>query len=153
MKKFLCAVMAFGVVSGTATAASYQAQGCGLGSTIWTDGSSLVHQVLGATTNGLSANQTFGMTSGTSNCELDGSGGQAQVVFIEANKVALANDIARGNGDTLASLTRMYGCTNLDAVGSELQKSYEAIFPSENTPAPQVNKTITTIIDKSSACI
>ena len=45
---------------------------------------SLVHQVLGATTNGTSGNQTFGMTSGTSNRELDGAGGQAQAVFIEA---------------------------------------------------------------------
>ena len=153
MKRILFAVIAFGIVTVSANAASYQAQGCGLGSTIWTDGSSLLHQTLGATTNGLSANQTFGMTSGTSNCELDGSGGQAQTVFIKANKVALANDIARGNGDTLASLTRMYGCTNIDAVGSELQKRYEAIFPSENTSAPLINKTISNIIDKSSACI
>ncbi|TNF28323.1 MAG: DUF3015 domain-containing protein, partial [Deltaproteobacteria bacterium] len=50
MKKLLLAVIALGFAS--AQAASYQAQGCGLGSTIWTDGSSLVHQVLGATTNG-----------------------------------------------------------------------------------------------------
>ncbi len=153
MKKILSTIAAFFLISTTATAASYQAQGCGLGSTIWTDGSSLTHQVLGATTNSSSGNQTFGMTSGTSNCELDGSGGQAQTVFIEANKVALANDIARGTGATLASLTRMYGCTNIDDVGTELQKKYEVIFPSNSTSAPIINKTISTIIDQSSACI
>jgi hypothetical protein len=152
MKKILCAMIALGFMF-SANAASYQSQGCGLGSTIWTDGSSLMHQSLGATTNGSSGNQTFGMTSGTSNCELDGAGGQAQTVFIQANKVALANDIARGNGATLASLTRMYGCTNVDAVGSELQKSYQVIFPSDNTAAPIINRTITDIIDRSSACI
>ncbi len=151
MKKILLAVIALGF-AGTVSAASYQAQGCGLGSTIWTDGSSLVHQVLGATTNGTSGNNTFGMTSGTSNCELDGAGGQAQVIFIEANKVALSNDIARGEGDTLASLTKMYGCTNLDAVGSVLQQNYGTIF-AEGTTSAQVDAKITSLIDNSKACI
>jgi hypothetical protein len=151
MKKILLAVIALSF-AGTVSAASYQAQGCGLGSTIWTDGSSLVHQVLGATTNGTSGNNTFGMTSGTSNCELDGAGGQAQVIFIEANKVALSNDIARGEGDTLASLTRMYGCTNLDAVGSVLQENYGKIF-AEGTSSVQVDAQITSLIDNSKACI
>jgi hypothetical protein len=150
MKKILLAVIALGF-AGTVSAASYQAQGCGLGSTIWTDGSSLVHQVLGASTNGTSG-QSFGMTSGTSNCELDGMGGQAQVIFIEANKVALSNDIARGEGDTLASLTRMYGCTNLDAVGSVLQQNYGTIF-AEGTTSSQVDAQITSLIDNSKACI
>ena len=150
MKKILLAVIALGF-AGTVSAASYQAQGCGLGSTIWTDGSSLVHQVLGASTNGTSG-QSFGMTSGTSNCELDGAGGQAQVIFIEANKVALSNDIARGEGDTLASLTRMYGCTNLDAVGSVLQQNYGTIF-AEGTTSSQVDAQITSLIDNNKACI
>ena len=152
MKKVLVAIFAFGMFS-AANAASYQPQGCGLGSTIWTDGSSLVHQVLGATTNGLSGNQTFGMTSGTSNCELDGAGGQAQMVFIEANKVALSNDIARGNGATLASLTRMYGCSNVDAVAPVLQKRYEEIFPTQNASAATINSKISNIIDTTQACI
>ncbi|MCO4792253.1 MAG: DUF3015 family protein [Bacteriovoracaceae bacterium] len=152
MKKLLLTMLAFGMMS-AANAASYQAQGCGLGSTIWTDGSSLVHQILGATTNGLSGNQTFGMTSGTSNCELDGAGGQAQTVFIEANKVALSNDIARGNGTTLASLTKMYGCSNVDAVGTVLQKRYEEIFPSQNAAATSINSKISNIIDETKACI
>ena len=152
MKILLVSVLALGFIT-VANAASYQAQGCGLGSTIWTDSSSHLHQILGASTNVVTGSQSFGITLGTSNCELDGSGGQAQTVFIKANKVALANDIARGNGTTLASLTRMYGCTNLDAIGSVLQKRYEVIFPSKNTKAPFINQIITNIIDSSSACI
>lgn len=152
MKRILIALVASAFVS-TASAASYQAQGCGLGSTIWTDGSSLVHQVLGATTNGTSANQTFGMTSGTSNCELEGYGGQAQAVFIEANKVALANDIARGQGDTLASLARMYGCNNMKAIGSALQMNYETIFPSQTVDARHIDTTISSLIGQNKACI
>ncbi len=149
MKKILAALLVF--VSASAFAASYQTQGCGLGSTIWTDGSSLMHQVLGATTNGTSGNQTFGMTSGTSNCELDGAGGQAQTVFIEANRVALANDIARGQGKTLTSLVKMYGCTNTTAARTALQKNYETIFPSEGVSATEIGSSISTIVKR--ACI
>lgn len=149
MKKILVAIAAFAIAA-SAQAASYQAQGCGLGSTIWTDGSSLLHQVLGATTNGTSGNQTFGMTSGTSNCELDGMGGQAQTVFIEANRSALANDIARGNGETLSSLVRMYGCDSAN-IGPALQKNYRQIFPSETASAAHINGEISAVVNR--ACI
>ncbi len=151
MKKSLALVMALGLFSGAAMARGYQAQGCGLGSTLFTDGSSLVHQVLGATTNGTSGNQTFGMTSGTSNCELEASGKRAQTVFIEANRVALANDIARGGGDTLASLARMYGCDDASGVGPALQQNYSSVFPSESASASQIDATISGIVE--TACI
>ena len=151
MKKLLLAAIVF--LSANAYAASYGAQGCGLGSIVFTDNSSLVDQVLGATTNGLSGNQTFGMTSGTSNCELDGAGGQAQAVFIKANRVALANDIARGNGDTLASLSRMYGCNNHAQIGSALQANYENIFTSERTSAQEIQSSISRVISSEKVCI
>ncbi|WP_127717924.1 DUF3015 family protein [Halobacteriovorax sp. HLS] len=153
MKKIILGLMAGTLMTASANAASYQAQGCGLGSTLFTDGSNLVHQVLGATTNGLSGNNTFGMTSGTSNCELDGAGGQANAVFIKANKVALSNDIARGQGATLASLTRMYGCTNFNAVGSALQKNYKTIFSTQNAEAGQIDMSIRNVIEANKACI
>lgn len=147
MKKILLGLVASAFAF--SASAAYQAQGCGLGSTIWTDGSSLVHQVLGATTNGTFGNQTFGMTSGTSNCELDAMG-HSQAVFIEANRVALANDIARGQGDTLASLARMYGCSNVEVVAPTLQQNYNTIFPSENTDARHIDSTLGSMMK---ACI
>lgn len=151
-------LMAFAALSLTlslnVSAKHYQAQGCGLGSTLFTDGSSLVHQVLGATTNGSSGNSTFGMTSGTSNCELDAlKGKRAQTVFIEANRVALSNDIARGNGDTLASLARMYGCTNLQNVGPALQKNYSLVFPTVEVSATQIDSSIVSVLNSEKACI
>ncbi len=151
MKKLLIAAAAFGIASGV-SAASYQAQGCGLGSTLFTDGSSLVDQVLGSTTNGSSANQTFGMTSGTSNCELDGSGGQAKIVFIEANKASLANDIARGNGETLASLGEIYGCDS-QKMGTSLQKNYSKIFSTDAVTAQEISTSISSVLSEDKACI
>ena len=152
MKKIILGLMAGVLMTASANAASYQAQGCGLGSTLFSDGSNVVHQSLGAITNNLFFNNTFGMTSGTSNCELDGAGGQANAVFIEANKVALSNDIARGQGATLASLSRMYGCTNHNAVGSALQKEYKSIF-STNAEATQIDMSIRNVIEENKACI
>lgn len=154
MKKIAAIFFAFGMISVTASAQSYQAQGCGLGSTIWTDGSNLAHQVLGATTNGTSGNQTFGMTFGTSNCQLESSGRtENQELFIEANKIALANDIARGEGETLASLTHLYGCSSTDSVGNALQSQYEAIFSSQDVTAQQINGQIQSVLAAQKACI
>src|SRR5512143_1990 len=39
--------------------------GCGLGTQIWTGSKGLAPKVLGATTNGTSGSQTFGISSGT----------------------------------------------------------------------------------------
>lgn len=150
MKKAL--LVAALMVSGSVMAKSYQAQGCGLGSTLFTDGSSLVHQVLGTTTNGTSFNNTFGMTSGTSNCELDKSG-RAQSVFIEANKVALQNDIARGQGEALTTLSKMYGCDSATQVAPVLQKNYKSIFPSQEVSAEAIDSTISSLIRGQKACI
>ncbi len=154
MKKVLAIAALTLIASTTVSAKAYQAQGCGLGSTLFTDGSSLIHQVLGATTNGSCGNATFGMTSGTSNCELEAlKGKRAQTVFIEANRVALSNDIARGNGDTLASLARMYGCTNISNVGPALQKNYNVVFPSTEVSASQIDTSIVSVLRSEKACI
>ncbi|UOF00618.1 DUF3015 family protein [Bdellovibrio reynosensis] len=101
--------------------------GCGLGNQIFgTD-----NQILASTTNGSSGTQTFGITSGTSNC-IDSSR-QAQIEnFIDTNKVALSNDAARGQGETLANLSEMMGCDK-GSFGGVVKTHYKTIFNSENT--------------------
>src|SRR5690348_12703995 len=76
--------------------------GCGLGNAVFGD----QNQVLAATTNGTSLNQMFGITSGTSNC-IDSSRSAQMESYINANRVELANDIARGQGETLAGLDNL----------------------------------------------
>jgi hypothetical protein len=55
------------------------------------------------------------------------------VSFIEANQVALANDIAKGQGKTLAAFLQLINKT--DASPKKLQKNFETIFAKGNTPA------------------
>ena len=115
--------------SGGGGGAGYGAAGCGLGSIVFGNKPGFM-QVFAATTNGTSASQTFGITSGTSNCNSGGGGGMAARQFIETNRQAFAKDASRGSGETIASLTTLSGCRDTKAVGVTLQKNFTAIFPS-----------------------
>lgn len=128
------------------TSQAYGTAGCGLGSIAFGNKKGMI-QVLAATTNGTFGTQTFGISSGTSNCDSD-SGDQAANlnVFVESNKLALANDVARGNGETLASLSRVLGCQNQQTLGSVLQKNYTRIFVGENASSSAISESIITTV-------
>ncbi len=89
----------------------YGMAGCGLGSIVFGQQPGLI-QVVAATLNGTGM-QTVGITLGTSNCGDSGKMARANQ-FIEVNKVALENDIARGSGEAIASLGISMGCQNSD---------------------------------------
>ena len=118
------------------TASAYGPAGCGLGSLIFEPDSGFT-QIFAATTNGTSGNQTFAISTGTSNCD-DSSGGTASAkAFVETNRAAIAKDIARGRGETLASLSELAGCSG--AVGATLQKNFKQIFPTSRITDGQVS--------------
>ncbi|HEX7488834.1 MAG TPA: DUF3015 family protein [Anaeromyxobacteraceae bacterium] len=122
------------------TRGRYGDAGCGLGSMAFGDQQGFI-QVLAATTNGFFGTQTFGITSGTSNCQ-GTSGAQATRIFVEANREALAKDVSRGSGETIGTLTWILGCSDSQAVGATLQKNFSAVFPSETVSNEAVTATI-----------
>ena len=65
MKKIISLIAAIGL---TTAVYANENTGCGLGSMIIKNQNSTMLQAIAATTNGTSGNQTFGITSGTSNC-------------------------------------------------------------------------------------
>src|SRR6266566_2504658 len=99
---------------------TYGLAGCGLGSMIFGDQKGPI-QILAATTNGTFGSQTFGITSGTSNCVESASGRSGAMIFIEGNREALAKDAARGSGETITTLSAMAGCKDAKAVGVAMQ--------------------------------
>ena len=103
------------------TGQGYGMAGCGLGSIVFGQEPGFV-QVVAATTNNWIVPQSFAISTGTSNC---GESGKAQraAQFIEVNKVALDNDLARGTGETITSLSEVMGCKNTDFATS-LRKTY-----------------------------
>lgn len=144
MKKLILAAVAAVTLGSAASAANYGAAGCGLGSLVFKDNNET--QILAATTNGTSANQTFGMTSGTSNCNNKGLIKLSMVreSFIEANYKDLSRDAAAGKGEFVANLASLYGYApeNTARFTELLQKNHGTIFASNDV------RTAVTEIDK-----
>lgn len=106
--------------------------GCGLGTQIWTGKSGVVAKVLAATTNGSTANQTFGITTGTLGCSPDGviTAANRLPMFASANMDQLAADMAAGKGESLSAMASLYGVAEADraAFNAALKANYGTIF-------------------------
>jgi hypothetical protein len=137
----LAAAMAVMSVASVAMADGYGTAGCGLGSIVFGDKPGMI-QVLAATTNGTSANQTFAITSGTSNCGSSEPSAESAKAFVETNREALAKDVARGKGETIASLTTLAGCSDASAVGATLQQNFSSIFPAASVSDVTVGQSV-----------
>lgn len=104
----------------------YGVAGCGLGSIVFGPKPGMI-QIIASTVNGTAGSQTFGITSGTSNCEIPESGHQA-AVFIEANKEVVRKEAARGQGETVRTIANMLNCHGENQLGSEMKSNYEQYF-------------------------
>jgi hypothetical protein len=140
-KSFL--ILTIALFSFSAYAEGQNLAGCGLGSRIMKK-NTVPNQVMAATSNSISGNQTFAISSGTSNCKAGSAGSAA--IFIEGNKVALANDLARGQGEAFDTLMAIYGCNNPVATSKTLKRNYARIFTSSNVKAQQVDRNITSVL-------
>lgn len=139
-KSALMAVAASAILLSAGTAmAGYGSAGCGLGAVLLGDKAGFM-QVFAATTNASFYSQTFGITSGTSEC----GAGPAKVGkvehYLETNRAAFAKDAARGSGDTLVGLSKVAGCANPALVGKAMQKNYSEIFPNVGVTDAEVAK-------------
>jgi len=146
MKTLKLAVLAALALTATAASADgikgtgrYGTAGCGLGSLVFADQQGGV-QIIAATLNGTGI-QTFGITSGTSNCG-PGLVAQGTKAFVEGNRVALAKDAARGQGDAIGAVAVINKCENIPAVAAALQRDFKAIFPSEQATDVQVTNAL-----------
>jgi hypothetical protein len=128
------------VEKGVKGSGKYGTAGCGLGSMAFGAQPGGV-QIFAATTNSLFGTQTFGITTGTSNC---GPGLLAQGTrnFVDANREVLAKDISRGQGESIGALSWINGCADSQAVGSALQARFGRIFPSESASNEDVTNAI-----------
>lgn len=128
-----------------ATASAYAGQnnvGCGLGSMVFSGQSGVVPQVLAATTNGTSGNQTFGITSGTLGCTQDGTVASSAKLsmFTGANMDHLAQDMSSGQGESLESMAQLMGIKEEDKSHffAVTKENFAKIFTSEETTAEHV---------------
>ncbi len=157
MKKMMISAVAMATMTlgagSLAEASPYGTAGCGLGSIVFGNSPGIVH-IFAGTTNVTFATQTFGITSGTSNCVDGGGGGPTAAAFIQTNRQALSKEISRGNGETIANLSTLSGCSDAGAVGVTLQKNFKSIFPDASVSDTQVSSSVLTVLrsDKTLGC-
>lgn len=137
MKKIITLVAALGL---TTAVYANQNTGCGLGSMVIKNQSTTVLQVLAATTNGTSGNQTFGISSGTSNCSKPNNfvSNDKLNKFVEDNMDELALDISAGKGETLETVAKLMNVENNAEFSAKLQANFSNIYASTDVTSANV---------------
>lgn len=128
LKKIAILISLIGI---QAMAANYGMAGCGLGALVFQDQPGKI-QIVAATLNNLVSPQTSAITSGTSNC-FEESRHEVSLKFIETNKTALKEDVARGQGEALEGLMTLWNCQDKSTIQMNLKKSYNNIFNSNES--------------------
>ena len=144
MKKFLLVSMMFLAIAGfsnSAFAAGYGDAGCGLGAIVFGNEAGAV-QVLAGTTNGTFGSQTFGITTGTSNCSPEGlvKLDQEREVFAQKNYSSLVREMAAGEGENLETLAGLFGCSQdtHNDFGALVQENFGSIVKSDTTSSNEM---------------
>lgn len=154
MKKIIAATALAVALPFTAVAnAAPTDAGCGLGSVLLADSpDTLVFNVLGATLNGTSGNQTFGMTTGTLNCSTSNSVLALQT-FVNDNLDTLAVDAARGEGEALDTLATIWGMDDAakEAFAAATQANFGDVFSSDSVNAEQVLENMNRVVSEDKA--
>ena len=154
MKKALVVAVAIASLVITGVAFAGQARnntGCGLGSMLFLNNAdnSVVLQTFQATTNGIYGNQTFGITSGTSECSQPKNFVSNQQIneFMVANMDNLAKDIAQGRGETLDAFAELIGvpAEKRPEFYNQLQAGFSKIFTSPGVQMANVMDNISTV--------
>jgi len=121
-------------------AAQADSAGCGVGSILFDGQSGLAPNVLAATTNGISGNNTFGMTSGTLGCNANDTVTAAADIFLKSNMERVARDMATGEGEALETLATLMGIEDADkpAFYTVSQSNFKTIYSRDDVTSNEV---------------
>ncbi len=145
MKKILVSAVAILALSTSVMATQNSQTGCGLGSVIIKDDSSAVLLALQATTNGISGNQTFGITSGTLGCKKTKFVmNERAEEFVASNMDILAKEIAVGHGESIDTLAELLNVEDTATFSASLQSNYNSIYTSQKVEMSDVLDNIAT---------
>lgn len=152
MKKLFVGVVVLSLVlmGASAAMATDSNTGCGLGDLIFGDPDTVMLQSFEATTNGTSGNQTFGITSGTSNCSKPSKyvSNERLEEFVAQNMDSIAQDMASGQGESLDTVAELMGvpASERAVFGTTLQASFPEIYTSGQVTSAQVIDNIAAVI-------
>jgi len=146
MKKVVLGSIATIILS-TTTAFAAPNNGCGLGNQVIADQGSVIKQSLGATTNGTSGNQTFGITSGTSGCTKPAKfvSNEKVKTFVANNLDKLAMDISTGQGESIDTLATLLKVEDKAGFKTKLQNNFSTIYTDSDVDAAHVIDSIAAV--------
>jgi len=130
---------------------AHENTGCGLGTMLFENNAdnSVMLQSFQATTNATFGTQTFGITSGTSECKQPTKFASNDRLneFVVANMDNLARDIAMGRGETLDAFADLLQVPkeNRAEFYQKLQAGFSQIFTSENVVLANVVDNVATV--------
>lgn len=142
----LAAILATGSVSTFADSDV----GCGLGSQVWEGQSGKIPKILAATTNGLFANQLFGITFGTLGCSGTGAVTAQAVTFTNENAESLARDMAVGEGESLNVLAELLNIKAEDKARffAVSKQNFSKIYSAENVSSVEVLASLQSVMSQ-----
>lgn len=137
----------------TASAHAYGPAGCGVGAIIFEGKTEWWAQVLAATTNGTLGNQTFGITSGTLECDATPLVDLGHVeTFIESNENSVANELAKGDGDSITVLSYAFSCEESSEFATAIKKNYSTIYNGLSDSPKDIASRINSVAQSVSNC-
>jgi hypothetical protein len=131
---------------------SYGFAGCGFGSMIFEPKE---NQLIAITSNHITSSQVFGISSGTSNCmetiPVPTNHAERLPEFIESNKDRLSAEAAKGQGETINTLSTILDCKHQE-VGSTLKENYKKIFVDTKMESASIEAKLHNLIDDNQRC-
>ncbi len=131
--------------SSVANAGAAGGAGCGWGQALFEGQSGTATHILAATTNNITGNNTFGMTTGTNGCDVSGTLSYGGESVVSAIMNEFSEDVARGEGDALDTVAVVYGVQPEDR-DTFAQVMHTVLFPSEDVTAGEMMASIEEIM-------
>tara|TARA_B110001454_G_scaffold171291_1_gene162054 strand:+ start:84027 stop:84521 length:495 start_codon:yes stop_codon:yes gene_type:complete len=126
--------------------------GCGFGSMMFEPKE---NQLIAITSNHITSSQAFGISSGTSNCmdTIPTTINHAESLpeFIESNKDRLSAEAAKGQGETINTLSTILECKPQE-VGLTLKENYKKIFIDTKMESASIEAKLHNLIDDNQQC-
>jgi hypothetical protein len=151
-KQFLVVAVTLSAAGAFAAGTIRDNCGCGLGTMALGDQEPTVLSQLAATfLNGICANQTFGISSGTLECQpAAGIASNARIQqYVADNMDQLILDVAAGRGESLNALADLMEvpATSRTALYSNLQSHFDTLFPTSAVTSADVVRNLDKVIN------
>ena len=148
MKKIIAGLVLISASSVANAGAAGGDGGCGWGNALFKGQSGTATHVLAGITNAITGNNTFGMTTGTNGCTTTGTLGYGGQSVVSSIMDEFSEDVARGEGDALDTVSIVYGvdAQDRDVFAKVMHENFTTLFPSEDVTAEEMMASIEEIM-------